>query len=203
VVREDYVGPLLAEMDPDPEGPVKASHRHPDGGRLTSAHYTACFSGVPDETVRRIAHARNRVPATLRGLLLAVLAEPEDPGALGALRDWIEELQIPKPGSVSIGGLITIPTNRKMSFRWWNTRGHGFPRALAYHLPRGGQYDRSRDDPDRPLFSFDDLTSLTADDILQLPHIGPHRLKQLRAWLAECGLYLRGETPSLFQEAAP
>jgi hypothetical protein len=184
VVREENVEQLLAEQETE-FGPDRA----------VTVHYLAAFSGVPDATVVRIAHARNRVEPTLRGLLLACLAEPGEETPLAMLRDYIEERQVVRPAYIVGSGGVRMSTAEKMSRQWWWGQ-RGVPSALVWNMPWGRHEHAVRND--EPLFSVNDVCDLSAREIMEIPHMGVYRLKQLRQWLAHFGLFLRGETPSLF-----
>lgn len=158
------------------------------------------LQGVPRPTVLKIAANARRVPADLRGLLLAVLAEPEDAACLGALRDYIEARQ-PRPDqppTLNVGGEC-VGVGEPKSPAWWdslspNGRTRLFPFCFIAHMAR-----RTRM-PDA-LFSFADVLSLTPEDVMAIPGMGEKRRRLLFTTVHNLGFFFRGETASLFQGA--
>lgn len=136
------------------------------------------FSDFEWPLLDKIAAAKNRLPDTLRKLIVTLLAEPTDLGHLGAIKDYIiDEMRLPP--YVVIGGEKVDLTARR-GLDWWGRRS-GLGGHVAAALTR--QDDRK--------LSVAELCHLTEVELGEVGGIGPKSMTKIKKWLAGLGLSLR------------
>ncbi|HJZ59437.1 MAG TPA: hypothetical protein VKE74_31115 [Gemmataceae bacterium] len=157
-----------------------------DDLRPTPPPETRALAGVPPEVVEKIAAARDRVPPTLRGLLLAALADPVDRAGLKALYDWIGEFaDVPETVWVPArSGPAAVGFDQQLGWAWWHRASGLHPDLIRALLP--GEKGET---------SLRRVCETDPAQLYQCPGVGPRRLAQLRAWLAAAGLRLKGDPP--------
>jgi hypothetical protein len=161
-------------------------------------YYQDYIGAIPEETLRRIKANSAALSPTVRGMLLAIWAEPSDRTRWMALADYIQEF-ITLPEAVTVGGQ-KVATDQQLDYRWWRGKtplhddalrgmlmkyGHDGPNWNSYHGPRHRYLYRT--------MSLADVCAHSKSEIGDIPGIGPKRLKRLREWLGSLGLHLAGD----------
>ncbi len=153
--------------------------------------YIKAFGDVPNLMLLRLAASLPRVPADLRGMMLAILADPADKAALMALADWLAN-EVAMPDAVTIHG-TRVPLAYDFSRSWWMAPHRcglhtGVTRPLYEHF-EGQQAILVG-------LSIASVARLSWRELIAIPGIKTANGECVRSWLKEIGLYLRGEQPT-------
>lgn len=141
----------------------------------------------------KIAECAETIDKTVRGLLVNLLADPQDKTCWSALIDHVLEF-VSRPDEVEFRGR-KIATSTRFDVKWWSAAidaqiaqdllsaiGERINAATALPL-----YSRHK------VLSLDALCAKTPDEILRVPGIKDKRLKKIQLFLGGLGLHLSGD----------
>ena len=156
-------------------------------------HYEMAFGDVPNLTLLAMAEKFAEVPRDLRAMFYAILAAPGDKAAYCALKDWLEA-EVSLPDTVELpGGRGRVPPEEEMPWEWWTFRQTGLCDNIIRALWEDACFDGGPSCRGIYRMSVADIARMSAEDLLGVLNIGPRRLSQIRYWLGDMGLHLKGE----------
>lgn len=181
---------------------IKAESKTPGGAgkgaetqssdQTLGALYRKAFGHIPYDALVKIAECSGTIDKTVRGLLISLLADPQDKACWSALIDHVLEF-VSRPNEVEFEGR-KIATSTMLDFKWWSAAidaqiAQDLMSTLGQSNPTTAAWASSRN----KLLSLDALCAKTPDEILKIPGIKAKRLKKIQLFLGRLGLHLAGD----------
>lgn len=194
---ERLVGMYSAQIA-DLQRQLAAAQNPKSAKESKSVNYYDYLGHIPVETLNQIKENAGALSPTVRGMLLAIWAVPQDRARWMAMSDYIQEF-ITLPDAVTVGGQ-KVAIDQQLTYEWWRSKTSLHADALRGLLVKygkegpNGQYHQNTWYRHRHrTMSLADICVHTEAEIGDIDGIGPQRLAKLRQWLRSLGLRLAGD----------